>query len=1106
MQKDNTPAAKPAGSNTSSTEAKESTPTPKAKGGAAASTVNDNKFSIDAHNAAAKKAASDASDVALSALPKELQHEAKQSARMSPQVRQNWFRVVHKLRQVHKKEHDVSSFFFPSRLRVDSWTELKHICQETILQTDIERFNGKVDSDLHQEIEVRLSRLENIEAFWGFPGIIVFNSLLTMFKEFKYHRFATSLVNIASAVANESYRSKHTQVTSENLTCVTDDGNTEGEESYLPDQPRQGYFEVMIVTKDDNVQRLPDALHSRMRRTEDPFHYEIFVVKSFEEALCGIMFNSTIQSVVIRNNFDMRSDGAIHDAVLPFLEKYQTELGKVDKKLVEERQNKTLLLAAMLKDIRPEVDIFAFSDLPVEHIAMMRNNDFRRVFYNQNGDIQELHLSILQGVKERFDTPFFSALIEYARHPMGVFHALPISRGSSLFHSHWIKDMLQFYGRNIFLAETSATTGGLDSLLEPTGAIKTAQTLAARTFGSEATFWVTNGTSTANKIVVQGLIRPGDIVLVDRNCHKSHHLGLALIGASVVYLEAYPLPQYAIYGGVPLKSIKQQLLDFKKAGTLHLVKLLLLTNCTFDGIVYNVQKVMEECLAIKPDLVFLWDEAWWGFARFHPLLRRRTAMYSAHELKTRFSSEAYKIEYKEWKKSHSVNDAGQRWMPDPEKVRIRVYSTQSTHKTLTALRQGSMIHVHDQDFKRLVERPFIESFFTHTSTSPNYQILASLDVGRRQVALEGFELVQKHLEKALVIRQEVDGSKEISKYFHFLDVGEIIPAEFRQESKLESYIKDGEGPQSLWQRINYAWSHDEFCLDPNRLTLHTGRAGIDGNTFKNKYLMDKFQIQVNKTSINSVLFMLTIGTTRSAVAYLLEALTKISELVEVHTDELSAAELRVHKKKIYELTEHLPPLPNFSSFHERYRRSNVTPEGVLREPFFDAYEENDCDYIPLNDRLMDDVEKSETPLVSADFVIPYPPGFPILVPGQVVTQDVIDFFRHLDVKEVHGYTPSLGLRIFKPYVLTAEDIYLGTSSSETLALARARRQRAGEAIEKTKNAEGKQELARLREEVQTGTSGPLTPVTAPLQRLGGLSATDGTSFQGNPLVGQEGGQ
>jgi arginine decarboxylase len=112
--------------------------------------------------------------------------------------------------------------------------------------------------------------------------------------------------------------------------------------------------------------------------------------------------------------------------------------------------------------------------------------------------------------------------------------------------------MSDFYGLNIFLAETSATSGGLDSLLDPSGPIKKAQQLAARAFGAEQTFFVTNGTSTANKIVVQSIITPGDVVLVDRNCHKSHHYALVLGGARVTYLDSYPLDQFSMYGAVPL--------------------------------------------------------------------------------------------------------------------------------------------------------------------------------------------------------------------------------------------------------------------------------------------------------------------------------------------------------------------------------------------------------------------------------------------------------------------------------------------------------------------------------------------------------------------------
>ena len=172
-------------------------------------------------------------------------------------------------------------------------------------------------------------------------------------------------------------------------------------------------------------------------------------------------------------------------------------------------------------------------------------SDFQRVFHSREGSL-ELHVSLLRGVAQRYRAPFFSALRDYSHRPTGVFHALPISRGKSIVNSHWIRDMASFYGLDMFLAETSATCGGLDSLLEPMGPLREAQELASATFGSQHPYFVTNGTSTANKIVVQALVRPGDIVLVDRNCHQSHHYGLVQAGAYVTYLEAYPLAEYSI--------------------------------------------------------------------------------------------------------------------------------------------------------------------------------------------------------------------------------------------------------------------------------------------------------------------------------------------------------------------------------------------------------------------------------------------------------------------------------------------------------------------------------------------------------------------------------
>ena len=145
------------------------------------------------------------------------------------------------------------------------------------------------------------------------------------------------------------------------------------------------------------------------------------------------------------------------------------------------------------------------------------------------------------------------------------------------------------------------------------------------------------------------------------------------------------------------------------------------------------------------------------------------------------AAEAYRDAYAAWSaESAGLDaDADATWLdrellPDPAKARVRVYVTQSTHKTLTSLRQGSMIHVWDQDFKDKAEEAFHEAYMTHTSTSPNYQILASLDVGRRQVELEGYELVQRQLELAMTLREQVLNHPLLKKYFRFLRVGDLV--------------------------------------------------------------------------------------------------------------------------------------------------------------------------------------------------------------------------------------------------------------------------------------------------------------------------------------------
>lgn len=904
----------------------------------------------------------------------------------------------------------LSDYYSASQLRADSWSRLK---------TASARLAERGDADpgaagYRSRITGALDLLEPIEMYWAFPGRAAFAHLRRLLDNGDYLTLSRVVARIVRALMSNAYRQKSIPLGLHGELDDEDDPDAaiEAAEEVAHTRP---YFEVLIVDTLTPVQELGlrQSLR-RMRRDEDRFIYEAVVVPSFEDALIAVLHNHNIQAVVARYGFGYKSR---HN--LGLLHRYLT---RIDESELEglAPEDYGAALARCIASVRPELDFYLVTDQSVEEVAGKVPANCRRVFYNQE-DYFELHLNILRGIYARYETPFFSALREYSRQPTGVFHAMPISRGKSITKSHWIRDMGDFYGLNIFLAETSATSGGLDSLLDPHGPIKKAQELAARAFGARQTFFVTNGTSTANKIVVQSLIRPGDIVLVDRDCHKSHHYGMVLAGAHVVYLDSYPLDRYSMYGAVPLREIKRTLMDLKRAGKLDRVRMLLLTNCTFDGIVYNVERVMEECLAIKPDLIFLWDEAWFAFARSGPTYRQRTAMHCAKLLRARYDSEGYRRRYAEWKAEFDGLDQesestwlDRRLLPDPDLVSVRVYACQSTHKTLTSLRQGSMIHVWDQHFKTRVEDAFHEAYMTHTSTSPNYQIVASLDVGRRQLELEGFELIQKQVEMAMVLRQKVQSHPLLSKYFRFLTVKDLIPEEYR-ESGLRQYYDPGEGWAPIWQ----AWSNDEFALDASRLTLFVGGIGVDGDTFKNRYLMDKYGIQINKTSRNTVLFMTNIGTTRSSVAYLIEVLVSIAEEFEEHLRDAGSAERRVHERRVESLTEDLPPLPDFSRFHDAFRpgRDDGTPEGDLREAFFLSYDDEKCDYLPIEDDSIDTRLAAGEDVVSAMFVIPYPPGFPILVPGQVVSAEILEFMRKLDVKEIHGYRPELGLRVFRPAAL-----------------------------------------------------------------------------------------
>lgn len=880
--------------------------------------------------------------------------------------------------------------FDATALRADLWNDLKY-CAHWI--HDAVR-HGLDVAEPRARVEKALAALRALESSWVYPGRATVEELSGLLARGDTAALDQRCTRLVRWLAGGDWSPPPGP---EGPAPAPRESTGDGERRRQgPGERTRPHFTVLVVDAiDAEEERELCRRLLETRRDEDPFTYDVLVVRSFEDAVIASLFNHTIETCVIRFNFPFQSTER-HEA----LELYLTLMRLLKPERTYGLQ-RCFTLGRVIKSLRPEMDLFLVTDAPLKDVAGGLGGEFQRVFYRLDNYL-ELHLSILKSITERFDTPFFTALRRYSSKPTGVFHALPISRGKSVVNSGWIRDMAEFYGTNIFLAETSATGGGLDSLLQPLGPLKRAQESAARAFGARRTFFVTNGTSTANKIVMQALVRPGDVVLVSRDCHKSVHYALVMAGADVVYLDPYPLPAFSMYGGVPLSEIKARLEEFRDAGTLDRVRMLVLTNCTFDGITYDPERVMREVLAIKPDMIFHWDEAWFAFARFSPLLRRRTAMASAERLRSALRNGA-----------RPAGEDPARGL-DPARTRIRVYATQSTHKTLTALRQASMIHVHDEDFDQQSADAFSEAYMTHTSTSPNYQILASMDLGRRQVELEGYGLVRRSIGLAMALRERIYEHPVLRGRLQVLRPAHLIPAEFRP-SGIE-YLYD---PERGYARTEEAWLTDEFTLDPTRVTVLVGRTGMDGNSFKN-LLLDEHDIQINKTSRNSVLFMSNIGMTRGDVAYLVEALANIVRDLDARAGEFSGAERRIHDEQVRSLMERCPPLPNFSRFHDAFRRDPEapTPEGDMRKAFFLAYDQEASEYVRLDGALRDQIAAGRE-VVSSGYVTPYPPGFPVLAPGQVISREIVEYLLALDVREIHGYRPQLGLRVFKPSVLAA---------------------------------------------------------------------------------------
>ena len=216
-----------------------------------------------------------------------------------------------------------------------------------------------------------------------------------------------------------------------------------------------------------------------------------------------------------------------------------------------------LELVQRITRFRPELDVYIVIAQEKEDdvVDALFAESVDGYFYREERDYRGMYRILNAQIQERARTPFYDQLKNYVWMAKDQWHTPGHSSGESLRGSPWVNDFYEFMGEHVFDADLSVSVPMLDSLMEPKGVIGEAQAMAAKAFGARRTFFATNGTSTANKVIFQTLLAPGEKLLLDRNCHKSVHHGVVLSGAHPIYLDSALNRKYGLYGPVPKKTI-----------------------------------------------------------------------------------------------------------------------------------------------------------------------------------------------------------------------------------------------------------------------------------------------------------------------------------------------------------------------------------------------------------------------------------------------------------------------------------------------------------------------------------------------------------------------
>ncbi len=579
--------------------------------------------------------------------------------------------------------------------------------------------------------------------------------------------------------------------------------------------------------------------------------------------------------------------------------------------------------------------------------------------------------------------PFFRALTHYAADGSYSWHCPGHSGGVAFLKSPIGQMFHQFFGENLLRADVCNAVDELGQLLDHTGPVGASERNAARIFNCDHLFFVTNGTSSSNKMVWHATVAPGDIVVVDRNCHKSILHAIMMCGAIPIFLTP-TRNHYGIIGPIPLDEFRPENIEKKIAAhpfakdVKHKPRILTITQSTYDGILYNVDMI-KELLGDYIDTLHF-DEAWLPHATFHDFYRGMHAI---------------------GKDRPRAKDA-------------LVFATQSTHKLLAGLSQASQILVQDSESRKLDFHRFNEAYLMHTSTSPQYAIIASCDVAAAMMEPPGGPaLVEESIKEALDFRRAM---RKVDEEF-----GDAWWFKVWGPQKL---AEEGVGDREDWM-LEAGGRWHEFgklapgfnMLDPIKATVITPGLDMDGEfadwgipaAIVTKYLAEHGVI-VEKTGLYSFFIMFTIGITKGRWNTLVTALQQFKADYDENQPLWRVLPEFIEEYPRYEKTGLRDLCDQIHTIYKAKDVARLTTEMYLSE-MAPAMKPADA-FAKMAHREIERVEIDKLEgRITAMLVTPYPPGIPLLIPGERFNATIVrylQFTREFNEKfpgfetDVHG--------------------------------------------------------------------------------------------------------